>query len=148
MTTREPTPKSVLPDASAPSANERAAERLLMEKMGVPDGLPMPVRSDAAFVSALREELSQRRAKSAWGAQLAAWGPALASAAALAWWVFPAQPIESVSAPNANIVASAISAEQAESLLQESMDVLDEEDLWLDSLDDESLLAFHDSLER
>jgi hypothetical protein len=148
MTTRKPTPQPDAMDASASSANENAAERLLMAKMGVPDALPQPTRSDAAFVSALREELSSRRAKSAWRVQLAALGPALAGAAALAFWMYPAQPKESLSVPNESIVASAISSEHAESLFQESMAVLDEEDLWLDSLDDESLLAFHDSLER
>ena len=138
----------ISPNESSHHPNDAEAERILMKDMGIPDAVPEPPRSDAAFISALRAELSQRRNKSAWRVQLSSWGPAFACAMALAWWVYPADKSSPASATISDVVASAISDEHTENLFRESMDVLDEEDIWLESLDDESLLAFHDSLER
>ena len=146
--TSESMKSPISPNESSHHAKDGDADRILMRNMGIPDDVPKPPRSDAAFVSALREELSQRRKKSAWRVQLSSWGPAFACAMALAWWVYPADKSPPASATISDVVASATSDEHTENLFRESMDVLDEEDIWLESLDDESLLAFHDSLER
>lgn len=146
--TRIPSDPIAIPADHLDGHDPRREDGNLAEHLDIVSALSPPPRSDAAFVAAVRSEVSIRREKLIRRSRFGVWLPSLASAAALTWWVVPLTNIPPSAAPISQAVTQMTAKIHVDNLLQESMDVIDEEDLWLDNLDDESLLALHDSLER